>query len=115
MSSRAVLPFVYPGADLDAAAKLAWIEHGLPDHLEDVAFKDMCGDFGVPAAFDLRPVVVVLSRPAIATVRGVMIHGHSSRGAHDLLPPSKRRTSASAHAALHKAAQKVMRDGLAIT
>src|SRR5215510_8076705 len=34
--------------------------------------------------FNLRPVVVVLSRAAVATVGGVMIHGHSPRGAHDL-------------------------------
>jgi hypothetical protein len=41
------------------------IEHDLPDHLEDLALKDMRGDDGVPAAFDLCPVVVVFSRSAI--------------------------------------------------
>jgi len=39
-------------ATLHAAAKLSGVEHGLPDHLEDVPLKDMGRDFGVPAAFD---------------------------------------------------------------
>src|SRR6516165_4501595 len=43
------------------AMSITRIEHGLPDHLEDVALKNIGGDFGVPAAFDLCPVVVVLS------------------------------------------------------
>jgi uncharacterized protein RhaS with RHS repeats len=29
------------------------------------------------------------TRTAIAPIRGVMIHGHTPRGAHDLLPPSE--------------------------
>ena len=82
-------PVVYSNTALDATAKFSGIEHGLPDHLEDVALKDMRGDRGVPAAFDLRPVVVVLSRAAIAAVRGVMIHGHFARGVHELSPTSK--------------------------
>jgi hypothetical protein len=106
---------VYSGVGLHAAAELSGIEHGLLDHHEDVALKDMRGDLRVAAAFDLYPVVVVLSRPAIAAVRGVMVHGHSARGAHDLLPPSKRRTTASAHAALNQSAEKVVRNGLAIS
>jgi hypothetical protein len=100
-------------AALHAAAKLSRIEHGLPDHLEDFGLKDMRRDNGVPTAFDLRSVVVVLSRAAIAAVRGLMIHGHVPRGAHDLLPPSKGRAPASAHSALNEAAEKVVRGGLA--
>jgi hypothetical protein len=107
-------PVVDFGAGLDAAAKFCGIEHGLPDHLEDLALKNMGGDLRVPAAYDLRPVVVVLSRAAVAAVRGVMIHGHSSRGTHDLLPSSEGRTPTSAHAALHEATQKVVRGRLAI-
>ena len=69
---------VYSGATLDAGAKFYRIEHGLPDHLEDVAFKDMCRDSGIGAAVNLGAVVVVLSGAAIAAVCGVMIHGHST-------------------------------------
>jgi hypothetical protein len=108
-------PVVHSGATLDAAAKFTGIEHGLPDHLEDVALKDMRGDRGVPAAFNLRSVVVVLSRAAIAAVCGVMIHGNSPRGAHNLLPSSKGRTPTAADPALDEAAQKVVRGGLAIS
>jgi hypothetical protein len=58
--------------------------------------------------------MIVLSRAAIAAIHGVMIHGYSARRAHDFLPSSEGRTSASAHAALNEAAQKVVRDRLAI-
>src|SRR5262249_54819785 len=83
-------PVIESCATLHAAAKFSRIEHGLPDHLEDVALKDMRGDRGVAAAFDLRSVVIVLSRAAIAAVRGVMIHGHFARGVDELSPTSKR-------------------------
>jgi hypothetical protein len=106
---------VRSGVALGATAKFLRIKHGLPDHLEDVALKDMRGDHGIGAALDLRPVVDVLSGAPIAAVCGVMIHGHRPRRAHDLLPTSKGQTPASAHAALHEAAQQVMGDRLAIS
>jgi hypothetical protein len=56
-----------------------------------------------------------LSGAAIAAVRGMMVHRHRPRGAHNLLPPSKGRAPASAHTALHEATEKVVRDRLAIS
>ena len=58
---------------------------------------------------------VVLSGAAIAAVHGVMIDGHLPGGAHDLLPTSRRTSTRFRNAALNEAAQKVVRDGLAIS
>ena len=45
---------VVRSATVKATTKLAGIEHGLPDHLENLALKDMSADLGIAAPFDLR-------------------------------------------------------------
>src|SRR5258706_1842276 len=76
-------PVVQFRADVDAALKLARIEHDLPDHLEDFALKDMGADLGIAAAFDLCPIVHVLLGAPIAAVHGPMIDRHLARWPRD--------------------------------
>jgi hypothetical protein len=112
LPSRA--PVGHFGTVLDAAAKSLGIDHDLPGHLEDLAFKDMRADLRIAAALDLREVVPVLPCPPITAVHGTVIHGHPSRGSSHLVVPPRGRAPAAAHAALDKAAKKVAGSRLAI-
>src|SRR5262249_22004883 len=78
-------PVVRSPVILDAAAKFYRIEHRLPDHLEDLALKNMRSDLRIAASLDLASIMVVLSGATITAIYGLMIHADLSRGLYDLV------------------------------
>jgi hypothetical protein len=75
----------------------------------------MSADPRIAAPLDLRPVMHIFLRLAIAAVRSAMIDGHLTRGVDDLMVSSRRRTPRPAHAALNEAGKEVVRDRRAIS
>jgi hypothetical protein len=75
----------------------------------------MRADPRIGASLDLRPVVHVFPRLAVAAIHGAMIDQHLAGGLYSLVVALRRRTPRPAHAALHEAAQEVVGNGLAIS